>query len=89
MLQSVPFGVALLSLVLSAVGASAQSGAATPSFDEFEVATIKPTPPNPAGRWIRMLSANEFAAKKPRTEDSDCCSIQFESASYSRRTRMG
>jgi uncharacterized protein (TIGR03435 family) len=57
------FAVTVLALILPSTGASAQSAAARPSFDEFEVATIKPTPPNPAGRWIRMLSANEFAAK--------------------------
>jgi uncharacterized protein (TIGR03435 family) len=34
-----------------------------PSFDEFEVASIKPAPPGTEGRWIRMRSTNEFAAK--------------------------
>ncbi len=34
-----------------------------PTFEEFEVATLKPTPPDAGGRWIRMLSTNEFAAK--------------------------
>jgi uncharacterized protein (TIGR03435 family) len=33
-----------------------------PRFDAFEVATIKPTDPNPTGRWIRMQSANRFQA---------------------------
>lgn len=33
-----------------------------PPFDAFEVATIKPTDPNPGGRWIRMQSANRFQA---------------------------
>jgi uncharacterized protein (TIGR03435 family) len=42
---------------------SAQSSATRPAFVEFEVATIKPTPPGAGGRWIRMLSAHEFAAK--------------------------
>jgi uncharacterized protein (TIGR03435 family) len=32
-------------------------------FSEFEAASIKPTPPQTAGRWIRMLSGSEFAAK--------------------------
>jgi uncharacterized protein (TIGR03435 family) len=31
-------------------------------FESFEVATIKPTAPNPQGRWIRMQSANRFEA---------------------------
>jgi uncharacterized protein (TIGR03435 family) len=44
-------------------GLFAQSVTTRPSFDEFEVASIKPTPPGAAGRWIRMLSATEFAAK--------------------------
>jgi uncharacterized protein (TIGR03435 family) len=29
---------------------------------EFEVATIKPTAPNPSGRWIRMVTAHELGA---------------------------
>jgi uncharacterized protein (TIGR03435 family) len=33
-----------------------------PRFEAFEVATIKPTDPNPTGRWIRMQSANRFQA---------------------------
>lgn len=41
----------------------AQPDAARPDFSEFEVASIKPTPPGAGGRWIRMVSANEFAAK--------------------------
>jgi hypothetical protein len=41
----------------------AQSTAIRPSFSEFEVASIKPTPTGTAGRWIRMQSAHEFAAK--------------------------
>jgi uncharacterized protein (TIGR03435 family) len=61
--KSIAFGVAILAFVLPETGVSTQSAAARPSFDAFEVATIKPTSPNPAGRWIRMLSANEFAAK--------------------------
>lgn len=41
----------------------AQSPAARPAFDEFEVATIKPTPPDFRGRFIRMESAHQFVAK--------------------------
>lgn len=33
-----------------------------PRFDAFEVATIKPTGPEPNGRWIRMQSADRFEA---------------------------
>jgi uncharacterized protein (TIGR03435 family) len=40
-----------------------QSPAARPKFDEFEVATIKPTPPDTLGRWIRMQSTHQLAAK--------------------------
>lgn len=43
--------------------AFAQTPAARPQFTEFEVVSIQPTPPGAAGRWIRMLSVNEFAAK--------------------------
>lgn len=49
--------------VLMATGAFAQPATHRPSFSEFEVASIKPTPPGAGGRWIRMLSTNEFAAK--------------------------
>src|SRR5262245_60404986 len=48
------------------VGASwmlAQSPAARPRFEEFEVASIKPADPAQPGRFIRMQSANRFAAK--------------------------
>lgn len=41
----------------------AQSMVSRPKFDEFEVASIKPTPPGAGGRWIRMQSTHEFAAK--------------------------
>lgn len=40
-----------------------QAASARPAFDSFEVATVKPTGPNPAGRWIRMQSANLFEAR--------------------------
>jgi uncharacterized protein (TIGR03435 family) len=50
-------------LVLMAGGAMAQSAGNRPEFTEFEVASIKPTPVGANGRWIRMLSTNEFAAK--------------------------
>jgi hypothetical protein len=56
------FGAALAMSVVAAGGAFAQS-AARPRFTEFEVATIKPTPPDTLGRWIRMQNTHEFAAK--------------------------
>ena len=35
-----------------------------PTFDSFEVATIKPTPPNwNVGRFFRMQTANQFVAR--------------------------
>src|SRR5882724_3786056 len=46
-----------------ASGIFAQSTATRPSFAEFEVASIKPTLPGAGGRWIRMQSTHEFAAK--------------------------
>lgn len=53
--------VAVFAVVAS--GIFAQSTTTRPSFAEFEVASIKPTPPGTAGRWIRMQSTHEFAAK--------------------------
>jgi uncharacterized protein (TIGR03435 family) len=44
-------------------GAFAQTNETRPNFTEFEVASIKPTLPGAGGRWIRMLSTSEFAAK--------------------------
>jgi uncharacterized protein (TIGR03435 family) len=41
----------------------AQSSETRPSFAEFEVASIKPTPPGAGGRWIRMQTTHEFMAK--------------------------
>jgi uncharacterized protein (TIGR03435 family) len=42
----------------------AQSPAPRPAFDEFEVATIKPTPPDwSKGRYIRMQTAHQFVAR--------------------------
>jgi len=51
-------------LIIVAGGTFAQSPATRPAFAAFEVATVKPTPPDwSAGRWIRMQSAHQFAAK--------------------------
>lgn len=47
--------------VLLATALLAQT--ARPAFTEFEVASIKPTPPGGQGRWIRMQGAHQFAAK--------------------------
>jgi uncharacterized protein (TIGR03435 family) len=57
------FRSAIAFIVAVGGGMFAQSNPARPSFAEFDVATIKPTPPDAAGRWIRMLSTHEFAAK--------------------------
>jgi len=54
---------AVAGLLIVASGMFAQSPAPRPKSDEFEVATIKPTPPDPGGRWIRMQSTHQFAAK--------------------------
>jgi uncharacterized protein (TIGR03435 family) len=56
---SMNFGVVVLAVVASGVFAQSTGS----RFDEFEVASIKPAAPGAAGRWIRMLSTNEFAAK--------------------------
>jgi uncharacterized protein (TIGR03435 family) len=41
----------------------AQSPAAPAKFEAFEVATVKPTGPDPKGRYIRMQSVHQFEAK--------------------------
>ena len=55
----------LLSLIfVAAVGLRAQPPEARPSFDAFEVATVKPTPPDwTGGRYLRMQTAHQFLAK--------------------------
>jgi uncharacterized protein (TIGR03435 family) len=50
-------------LILAASGIFAQSPATRPKFDEFEVASIKPAATDAVGRWIRMQTAHQFAAK--------------------------
>jgi uncharacterized protein (TIGR03435 family) len=50
-------------LASSMLATGAQAPATRPAFDAFEVATIKPTGPDAAGRWIRMESANQFHAR--------------------------
>ncbi len=51
-------------LFITAAGMFAQTPAARPTFDAFEVATIKPTPPDwTGGRFIRMQSAHQFVAR--------------------------
>src|SRR6202162_1021506 len=61
MSESLRAGVAAFAVVAS--GMFAQSTANRPRFDELEVASVKPTPPGAGGRWIRMQSTHEFAAK--------------------------
>jgi len=50
-------------LWMTAIGMYAQATRARPRFEEFEVATIKVSQPGLAGRWIRMQSAHQFAAR--------------------------
>jgi uncharacterized protein (TIGR03435 family) len=54
---------AVVAVAVMGIGVSAQSTSNRPDFAEFEVASIKPTPPDTLGRWIRMQSAHGFAAK--------------------------
>ena len=49
--------------LLAACGIFAQSPATRPAFDAFEVAAIKPTGPDPNGRYIRMQTAQHFVAR--------------------------
>jgi uncharacterized protein (TIGR03435 family) len=49
--------------IFTTLAASQQTGVPRPPFEAFEVATIKPTGPEPTGsRWIRMQSGDRFAA---------------------------
>jgi len=59
-----PVLVVLASLANS-LPVNAQSPVSRPSFDAFEVATIKPAAPGDlnAGRYIRMQSAHRFQVK--------------------------
>jgi uncharacterized protein (TIGR03435 family) len=58
-----PIAVAVVAL-FSTCELFAQTAAARPIFDEFEVATVKLTPPDwSSGRFIRMQSAHRFIAK--------------------------
>jgi|SRR5579863_535314 len=50
-------------LIVTASGIFAQPPAARPAFDSFEVATIKPAPPDSRGRVVRMQSAHQLFAK--------------------------
>jgi uncharacterized protein (TIGR03435 family) len=53
---------ALATVIVTAI--LAQSPAPRPAFDSFEVASIKPTPGDwTGGRWIRMQSTLQFAAR--------------------------
>ena len=49
--------------VLAASVSSAQPPAPRPVFEEFDVATIKPSDPKLVGRFLRMQSANRFVAR--------------------------
>jgi uncharacterized protein (TIGR03435 family) len=53
----------VLVALLAACRIFAQSAAIRPAFDEFEVASIKPTSPDVRGRWIKMQSVHQFEAK--------------------------
>jgi hypothetical protein len=62
-IMSERLGLAVAAFVAVAGGMCAQSTVSRPGFVEFEVASIKSTPPGAGGRWIRMQSTHEFAAK--------------------------
>jgi uncharacterized protein (TIGR03435 family) len=49
-------------LLLLSGGMLAQTPAARPKFDEFEVASIKKADPDTPGRYIRMQTAHQFVA---------------------------
>jgi len=79
---------ALAALILAASGMLAQSPAARPKFDDFEVATIRPTAPD-GGKFITMQSTHQFVAKNLGTEDARRGRIQSNSAGDFRRTSIG
>src|SRR5215213_7586901 len=55
---------AVAALMVTAIVIFAQPPSTRPNFDSFEVATIKPTAPDwTGGRFIRMQSADRFAAR--------------------------
>jgi hypothetical protein len=57
----------LVAVIVAAGELSAQSPATRPTFDRFEVATIKPTAPDyKGGRWIRMPSTISFVVRITR-----------------------
>src|SRR3954453_18673552 len=59
-----PVGVFMFaSRWLLLISLAAILSAAPSAFDAFEVATIKPTPPDWTGRFFRMQSANQFVAR--------------------------
>ena len=53
----------IVALIIVASGLFGQSLVKRPTFDAFEVATIKPADPNSQGRYIRMQGVNRFQAK--------------------------
>src|ERR1700733_5625321 len=54
-----------VAFLIAASGLFAQSPANRPTFDEFDVATIKPTTLDwpTGGRYMRMQTAHQFAAR--------------------------
>ena len=56
--------IVLAVLAISASGMLAQSPASRPTFDAFEVATVKPVEPDAkSGRFIKMEGSNRFVEK--------------------------
>ena len=80
---------AVAAFVFVASGVYAQSISSRPSFAEFEVASIKPSARDAAGRWIRMQSAHEFAAKNHTLKTLISGSLQSESQGDLGRPGMG
>ncbi len=59
---------ALFLLTVSALPGLPQTTGQRPAFDAFEVATVKLTPPDwTGGRWMRMQTARQFAARGYQT----------------------
>src|SRR4051812_29567230 len=68
-------------LMVAVCGLYAQS--ARPAFDAFEVASIKPTGPDPRGRFIRMQTAQQFVARNHALKTLIAAAYNFSPAAIS------
>jgi len=74
--------IVFASLLTAASASYAQTSAARPKFDSFEVATIKPAEAEP-GRFIKMQSAHRFYAKGHTLKSLVCAAYNLNPRSVS------